>query len=257
MLHYAVLGSGSSGNSYVFSDGTTSLLIDQGYSVVELRRRLDRFGIDLATVKAVFITHLHPDHAKGVGTLCRKQNVAAYISARSVQEQPDQFAKLCIPEKQVATVEPFEVVSIGPFSLFCFATSHDSAGSVGWFITYEDQSLMVLTDTGLTTDEHMSLAKEAGILFLEANYDRRMLQTGPYPLYLKRRIDGSYGHLSNEQALYFLQESGFAGKHIYFIHLSDVNNDPALLEKAAHQCIQTPFTVCHKNQWYGPQPEVL
>ncbi|ADY13578.1 MBL fold metallo-hydrolase [Sphaerochaeta globosa] len=257
MLQYAVLGSGSSGNSYVFSDGCTSILIDQGYSVVELRRRLDRFGIDLDTVKAVAVTHLHPDHAKGVGTLCRKQGVQTLISTRSIGEQKQLFEKLCIPENQVTPVAPFEMITIGPFCLFCFATSHDSAGSVGWFVTYEDQSLMVLTDTGLTTEEHKMLAKDAKILFLEANYDKQMLQNGPYPLYLKRRIDGSYGHLSNEQALSFLQESGFAGEHIYFIHLSDVNNDPALLEKAAHRCIQTPFTVCHKNQWYGPQREAL
>ncbi len=257
MLQYAVLGTGSSGNSYVFSDGTTSVLIDQGYSVVELRRRLERFAIDIATVEAVFVTHLHPDHAKGVGTLCRKLPVCAYISTESVRQQGALVAKLCIPEQRMFTVDPFEVVTIGPFSLFSFATSHDSAGSVGWFITYEDQRLMVLTDTGLTTDEHKVLAKSAGILFLEANYDKQMLVNGPYPPYLQRRIDGSYGHLSNEQALVFLQESGFAGKHIYFIHMSDVNNDPALLEKAARQCIQTPFTVCHKNQWYGPQPEVL
>lgn len=257
MLQYAVLGSGSSGNSYVFSDGTVSFLIDQGYSVVELRRRLERFCIGLETVQAVFVTHLHPDHAKGVGILCRRQPAGAYISSRSMLEQPDQFAKLGIPLQQVFPVEPFEVVEIGPFSLFCFATSHDSAGSVGWFITYEDQNLMVLTDTGLTTVEHKQLAKDANILFLEANYDKRMLETGPYPLYLKRRIDGSHGHLSNEQALLFLKDSGFAGNHIYFIHLSDVNNDPALLEKAARRTIQTPFTVCHKNQWYGPQPEAL
>lgn len=257
MLKYAVLGSGSSGNSYVFSDGNTSILIDQGYSVVELKRRLERFGIGLETVKAVFVTHLHPDHARGVGTLCRKHMVQAYVSGQSVAEQSSLFGKLCIPEKQVTTVAPFEMVGVGPFSLFCFATSHDSAGSVGWFITFENQSLMVLTDTGLTTEEHKQLAKGARILFLEANYDKHLLQSGPYPLYLKRRIDGSYGHLSNEQALIFLQESGFAGEHIYFIHLSDVNNDPALLEKAAQRCIQTPFTVCHKNQWYGPQRETL
>ncbi len=181
MLQYAVLGSGSSGNSYVFSDGTVSFLIDQGYSVVELRRRLERFCISLETVQAVFVTHLHPDHAKGVGILCRRQPAAAYISARSMLEQPDQFAKLGIPLHQVFPVEPFEVVEIGPFSLFCFATSHDSAGSVGWFITYEDQNLMVLTYTGLTTVEHKQLAKDANILFLEANYDKRMLETGPYP----------------------------------------------------------------------------
>ncbi len=255
MLTYAVLGSGSSGNSYVFSDGVSSLLIDQGYSVVELCRRLERFGVDYSTLKAVCVTHLHPDHAKGVGTLARKKGVDVYLNKRACEGEEVQFAKLGIPDQLVHPITPFELIEVGPFSLFCFPTSHDSCGSVGWYVRYQDEQYMVLTDTGITTEEQKSLAKSATVLFLEANYDPGMLATGPYPVYLKRRIDGRYGHLSNHQALSFLQESGFCGNHVYFIHMSDVNNDPALLEKAAHKMVNTPFTVCRKNQWYGPERE--
>lgn len=257
MMQYAVLGSGSSGNSYVFSDGTTSILVDQGYSLVELKRRLSLFGIDSDTLKAVFVTHLHPDHAKGVGLVCRRLGLSAYISTAAATAEREVFSRLGIPDEKLRLVEPFERISVGSFELFCFPTSHDSIGSVGWFLCTPEGNLMVLTDTGLTTSEHIRLAKEAKILFLEANYDSKMLETGPYPYYLKRRINGKQGHLSNEQDLSFLKESGFSGNHVYLIHLSDVNNDPVLLENFVKERIEVPFTVCRKNQWYGSVEEAL
>lgn len=252
MLRYAVLGSGSSGNSYVFSDGSFSLLIDQGYSVAELGRRLARFSIDLCSIGAVCVTHLHPDHAKGVGTLTRKLGIPAYFHNKALEMESLQVNKLGIKADLIRSVTPFEQIQIGPFSLFCFETSHDSGGSVGWCLHYQDQQVMVLTDTGITTAEQSMLAKDATILFLEANYDQTLLANGPYPAFLKHRIAGALGHLSNDQALEFLQESRFEGNHVYFIHLSDCNNDPELLEQQAKAVLQVPFTVCHKNKGYGP-----
>ncbi|MGH0053849.1 MAG: MBL fold metallo-hydrolase [Sphaerochaetaceae bacterium] len=256
MLQYAVLGSGSSGNSYLFTDGTVSLLVDQGYSVAELNRRLLRFSVPLTTIQAVFLTHLHPDHSRGVGVLSRKQPVSVYAHDKMVSSQSALMEKLGIPDGKVYTVSASELVEVGPFSLFCFETSHDSSGSVGWYVTYRDTHCMVLTDTGITTEQQMILAGEADILFLEANYDEQMLKTGPYPAMLKRRISGDQGHLSNEQALQFLCKSGFKGEHVYFIHLSECNNDPVILEEVVRSRTELPFTVCRKNQWYGPINEV-
>ncbi|WP_233065413.1 MBL fold metallo-hydrolase [Sphaerochaeta sp. S2] len=256
MVQYAVLGSGSSGNSYLFTDGTVSILIDQGYSVVELTRRLSQFSVPLSTVQAVFLTHLHPDHARGVGVLSRRLPIPVYAHDRMVAEQPLLIEKLGIPEGRLQTVCTSELVEVGPFSLFCFETSHDSGGSVGWYITHQDTHYMVLTDTGITSEQQMMLAGDANILFLEANYDEQMLRTGPYPAMLKRRISGNHGHLSNDQALQFLCESGFKGEHVYFIHLSECNNDPVILEKVVQSMTDLPFTVCRKNQWYGPKNEV-
>lgn len=251
MLRYAVLGSGSNGNSYVFTDGTTSVLLDQGFSVVELSRRLSNFCIPLDTIQGVCVTHLHPDHARGVGVLARKTGIPIYIHDKTVSQEPTLMLKLGIPSDQLYTISASQLIQIGPFSIFCFETSHDSAGSVGYFIMYGDQNYMVLTDTGITTAEHQRLAREADLLFLEANYDEQMLESGPYPRSLKKRISGSRGHLSNRQALAFLTDSQFSGKHIYFIHLSDINNDPKLLQTAADDTLQIPFTVCLKGKWYG------
>lgn len=256
MVRYAVLGSGSNGNSYLFTDGTVSLLIDQGYSVIELTRRLQRFSVPLSSVQAVFLTHLHPDHARGVGVLSRRLPIPVYAHDAMVSEQSLLMEKLGIPMGRLQTVCTSELVEVGSFSLFCFETSHDSGGSVGWYIMHQDTHYMVLTDTGVTSEQQMLLAGDATILFLEANYDEQMLKTGPYPAMLKRRISGDQGHLSNEQALQFLCTSGFKGEHVYFIHLSECNNDPAILEKAVQSKTDLPFTVCRKDQWYGPINEV-
>ncbi|WP_320130332.1 MBL fold metallo-hydrolase [uncultured Sphaerochaeta sp.] len=257
MLRYAVLGSGSSGNSYVLTDGSTSILIDQGYSVVELGRRLSSFGIALSSVAGVCVTHLHPDHAKGVGTLARKLGVPVYIPEEAQQKELQVMEKLSIPQDCLKTVYPGSSFSMGPFTLGCFSTSHDSAGSVGWTIGLENSKVMVLTDTGCFSEDQCKLAEVADILFLEANYDEQMLLKGPYPYFLKKRISGNSGHLSNDQALAFLQTSGFHGKHVYFIHLSDTNNNPSKLEQAAGQNLTVPFTVCEKGKSYGGDLEQL
>lgn len=255
MIRYAVLGSGSNGNCYVFSDGETSVLIDQGYSGVELQRRLVGIGLDISSVAGVCVTHLHPDHAKGLGVISRKLHVPIYLHTAMVEKEPVVFSKLGIPQECVALVRPLHKFPIGPFVLSCFETSHDSGGSVGWNVTYEDTTLMVLTDTGCYSQEQLLLAKSSNILFLEANYDEQMLHRGPYPYYLKQRISGLYGHLSNGQALQFLQESEFTGEHVYFIHLSGTNNTPSLLFDMAREQVKTPFTVCEKGQCYGGNME--
>ena len=255
MVRYAVLGSGSSGNSYVFSDGTTSVLIDQGYSGVELQRRLIGVGLDSSSVAGVCVTHLHPDHAKGLGVIARKLRVPIYLHTAMVEKEPVAFSKLGLPAECISLVKPLESFSVGPFVLSCFETSHDSGGSVGWRVTYGDTTMMILTDTGCYSQEQLLLAKGSNILFLEANYDEQMLQYGPYPYYLKQRISGLHGHLSNAQAMQFLQESEFNGEHVYFIHLSSTNNEPSLLSDLARVQVKSPFTVCEKGQCYGGNME--
>lgn len=250
MLTVAVLGSGSSGNSYLFSDGSSAILIDQGYSVAELKRRLARFSATVEQVEAVFVTHLHPDHVRGVGTLARMHHVPAWIHTKAMDSQPQAVTNLNIPAGLLHTADRFEVIEIGPFSVFCFETSHDCEGSVGWVVSHGGRQYMVLTDTGVTDEVQRSLAREADVLFLEANYDREMLKSGPYPPYLKARIASREGHLSNDDALAFLAQSGFRGSHVYFIHISDTNNSVPLLEAAARTSSPVPFTVCAKGACY-------
>ncbi|MFA6845112.1 MAG: MBL fold metallo-hydrolase [Sphaerochaetaceae bacterium] len=250
MIRYAVLGSGSSGNSYAITDGHSTLLIDQGFSLVELKRRLSFVSIPFETVLGVCVTHLHPDHTLGLGTFARRSGLPVYLNENAIRKEPEVFDKLNLPPVCVRTVQEDSCFSLDPFGLCCFPTSHDCGGSVGWLISIEGRKLMVLTDTGVSSDDELVRASQSDILFLEANYDEELLAKGPYPVVLKRRIAGNWGHLSNTQALQFLQKSAFHGQEVYFVHLSAVNNNPILLSSEVRQHYQGPFTVCERGKCY-------
>lgn len=251
MIEWAVLGSGSSGNAYYISDGDHSIIIDQGYSVVELNRRLARVNRSVDHIDALFVTHFHPDHTRGVGVFSRRRAVPIHLSAHALAQNKRAVHSLGIPTDQITPIDHGEVIQVGEMSIFCFATSHDSPGSVGYFIDHPSERLLLMTDLGQTTAEQASLAKDASVLFLEANYDDHLLEVGPYPYPLKERIRSREGHLSNDQALEFLSHSGFDGKEVYFVHISDTNNDYELLENQAREIVSAPFVVCEKNCWYG------
>lgn len=223
--------------------------MDNGFSRAELQRRCVRAGIDYPTIKAVFVTHMHPDHSKGVGTIARKDNLTVYASSVCHDHCLDcEYARLGIPESCQAFMSEDDVVRIGGFEVRCFFTSHDSAGSVGYQIGCEGVRLCIVTDTGVFDQRMVDYASESDVLFLESNYDVDMLRTGPYPPMLKRRIHGQRGHLSNDQAEEFLQRCGISRPgnadiqpdlcynhaksgpdKVYLVHLSDTNNSVSLL----------------------------
>lgn len=176
MIHYAVLGSGSAGNSYAISDGKQTLLIDQGFSLIELKRRLAAFHIPFETVTGLCLTHLHPDHMRGAGTFARKTGKPVLIPRKAIEKESVVFASMGLPEETVVPVETEEVIPFGDFFLTAFPTSHDSAGSVGWNVRVGGRNLMFLTDTGITDGEEEEMAGSADVLFLEANHDSAMLK---------------------------------------------------------------------------------
>ncbi len=263
-IKYAVLGSGSSGNSYVFCKDGAAILVDCGFSFKELSRRLDETGVSAESVRGLFLTHLHPDHACGAGVLVRRLGIPVFVSRDAVEGEAAVWAKLRIPQEMVHMVSEGELVENGGFTLSGFRTTHDSRGSLGWIVDHTDGRFMVLTDSGSWSEDMAQEAESADVLFLEANYDRDMLRTGPYPIRLQKRISGKWGHLSNDDAFDFLKRSGHLGidkdysgkeRKIFFIHLSAVNNDPVLLEKQAgvQMWNNSSFTVCERGKIYSEE----
>ncbi len=248
-LFHAVLGSGSCGNSFVFYDGKSSILVDQGFSLAELKRRLERVNVPLESVKAVFLTHLHPDHHKGLGVISRKLGTPIFINKKSIDGEDRVFAKLNLPNECVNPFNTGENININNFVIKAFATSHDSKGSVGYYIENSDEKITLISDTGIVSDEMLSFAKKSDYLFLESNYDDFLLENGPYPLRLKNRVRGNWGHLSNNQAFCFIRDSEFNGKGVYFIHLSSTNNKVSIVNEMADEYLDgIDYITCPRGE---------
>ncbi len=249
MVRYAVLGSGSCGNSYIFQNNDESILIDAGYSCREIIRRMDACGFRAENLRAVAVTHTHIDHFRGAEVLARKLSIPVFLHHRH-----DPAALFTTPPDTIIDLSDSKPVNIAGFTLRPIKTSHDSPHSLSFSIIHDDISFSIITDTGKTDDKMLETAAGCDILFLEANYDFDMLMEGPYHYNLKKRIASVRGHLSNDDAVNFVNDihrlSDSRLKKVYFCHLSGTNNHPDLLKRHLKQFLLWPgeWTVCSKGE---------
>jgi len=222
-MKFCVLASGSSGNCiYVESNGTR-ILIDCGLGKRELRRRLASAGIEGERLDAVLLTHEHTDHAGGVGLASRSFAAPLHATWKTFAPLEARLGPLS-GLVEFAPGQPFEVggLRVEPFSL-----PHDAAQPVGFIVDDGARRLGVATDLGQAT--HLAHERLSGCaaLVLESNHDPQMLEEGPYPWPLKRRISGRLGHLSNAESASLLSSLLHPGlRHVVLAHLSRTNNLP-------------------------------
>lgn len=239
-MKVCVLGSGSKGNCTLVKSGKTSLLIDAGFSGVEIKRRLDSIGLDLGSITAILVTHEHNDHISGVGVVSRRGRLPVYANPathRAAEKRTGKpFARL-----DFGTGEQF---SLGDLLVRPFAVSHDTADPVGYVISDGKHSAGYCTDTGKVTTLIEHHLKNCDILVLESNHDPKMLREGPYPIHLQQRVRSNRGHLANEDAGRFLKKiAGGRLRHVVLAHLSEINNLPELAMQSARSCLGE-FTEC-------------
>ncbi len=224
-MKICVLGSGSRGNCTLVESGGTAVLIDAGFSGVEIRRRLERIGRSLESIKAVLVTHEHNDHISGAGVLSRQAQIPVYANNATYRATGSRLGKLHALN-EFGTGEPF---TLDDLHVHPFAISHDTADPVGFVVSDGSFSFGHCTDTGKITTLIEYHLRGCDALVLESNHDPRMLKDGPYPLYLQQRVRSNRGHLANEDAARFLQKMT-SGKlrNVVLAHLSETNNMPDL-----------------------------
>lgn len=232
-MEFYTLASSSAGNAALVCHNDTHLLIDAGISCRRITQSLAVLDLTLDDLDGILITHEHIDHVRGLGTLQKKHAIPLYASFGTA-------AALDYPAPYLHAFAADETLAIKDLQIRSFRTSHDAKESVGYRIESSDGSLAVLTDTGYITDEAHDLALGADMLLLESNHDVVMLKNGGYPYYLKQRILGECGHLSNEAAAEFAVECVRAGtSDILLAHLSDENNSPQLAEYTVGRALQS------------------
>ncbi len=229
MLEFAVLGSGSSGNSAVLCLGETRILIDAGLSAKQLCLRLELLGIDPDSLSGIVLTHEHGDHARGIDVFTRKRKLPIYATAHTC-EMVRENVKSEVIWRQFEAGGNFE---IGGIQAESFSVPHDAVDPVGFVFRCGKSSVGVLSDVGHVTRMIIDRLRGVHTLFAEANYDEVMLQNDTIrPWSTKQRISNRHGHLSNDQTAELV--NAVASPHLCQVilgHLSGDCNTPELAER--------------------------
>ncbi|HEX8040763.1 MAG TPA: MBL fold metallo-hydrolase [Chryseosolibacter sp.] len=222
------LNSGSNANCYYLGTQEEAILVDGGLSCRETEKRLKRAGLSIKKVKAIFVSHEHGDHVHGIPGLSKKHKLPVYIT-------PDTLRQGCleINEHLVATLRPYDPVAIGGLVITAFPKLHDACDPVSFVVESRSVKVGIFTDIGAPCEHVIRHFSECHAAFLEANYDEGMLINGRYPIYLKNRIRGDHGHMSNDQALdLFVRHRPPFMTHLFLSHLSRDNNSPKIVRNA-------------------------
>ncbi|MBU4194889.1 MAG: MBL fold metallo-hydrolase [Actinobacteria bacterium] len=233
-IEVCVLASGSDGNATYIRSGSTAILIDAGLSLKELSRRLSLIDVEPRSLDAVAITHEHIDHVRGIGPLSRRHRVPVFTNDATARASTLR-AQCADTLERFTTGSPFEV---GRLRLRPFPVPHDAAETVGFTVSDGRVNVGVATDLGSVTLEVRDGLSNCDALVLESNHDESMLMEGPYPPFLKERVSGPHGHLSNAAAGALI-ESVFHGglRYLVLAHISRINNVPSLTVKTARRAL--------------------
>lgn len=230
-LFIAALNSGSNGNCYYVGNHREAILVDAGISCRETEKRMLRIGLSMQKVKAIFISHEHTDHIKGLCTLAAKYNLPIYINRGTLAA-----CRLNLRKDLVRDLQNDHQVQIGDLLITSFSKLHDASEPCSFVVSCGETKVGVFTDIGTACEQLTRHFKQCHAAFLEANYDTGLLEKSAYPYFLKKRISGGKGHLSNHEALaLFTAHKPAFMSHLLLAHLSKDNNCPELVSSLFKQ----------------------
>ncbi len=242
------MSSGSKGNAVYIEYGSTRILLDAGLGPRALADRLARLGRSLEDLSAVFLTHEHYDHVRGVKALSKKVSVPVYSTRGTYEQMQESTGKV----RDWRCLDREDEVSVGALQVECYATPHDAAESVAFVVRCGTRQLGHATDLGCINDHVADRLQNCDALLVEANHDVGLLESGPYPWPVKQRIKSDVGHLSNEACGALLSAVDHdALQTVVLMHLSEQNNRPEYAVQAAQNALENEsvrLVVARQNQ---------
>lgn len=250
-MRFASLGSGSQGNCLIVDAGDTRLLLDCGFSTRATLEKLARLGISPEEIDGVLVTHEHSDHIAGVFKFACRFGIPVYLTHGTCIAAPR--GKTPLPECRL--IDSHAGFAIGSLEIHPFPVPHDAREPVQYAFSNGKHRLGVLTDSGSITQHIVDVLRVCDALVLECNHDQDLLAASGYPIQLKRRIAGNFGHLDNGQAASLLRQIETQQlQHIVAAHLSEQNNRPQLVVKAlasALNCAEDWIGVADQENGFG------
>jgi phosphoribosyl 1,2-cyclic phosphodiesterase len=233
-LSFVLLGSGSSGNATLVSDGDTHILVDAGLSGRETAKRLRECGIEPGQISAIVVSHEHGDHCRGVGPFAKDLDIPVFMTDGTLNSSG--MTLDARKHRRISSGDSFEVYG---FLFTCFSVPHDSADPLGFVIEKDGIKIAIALDLGYLSNLVLERLKGCAGIVIESNHDVQMLKVGPYPWSLKQRVMSRRGHLSNDSVAQFLGND-FDGQaaHVVLAHLSKKNNLPELALLSAQRALE-------------------
>lgn len=234
-MRFASLGSGSEGNGLLVEAGATRVLMDCGFGLADTVARLARLGVQASGLAGIVVTHEHGDHLGGVGRLARKHGLPVWLTAGTLAMAQD------LDGVAVQVIDSHVAFAVDGLEIQPFPVPHDAREPVQYVFGDGERRLGVLTDAGCSTPHIEAMLAGVDALVLECNHDAMMLENGPYPVSLKRRVGGRFGHLENGQSAALLDKL----KHdrlqcVMAAHVSRKNNTAALARGALARVLGCP-----------------
>lgn len=245
------IASGSSGNCIYAGSDTTHILVDVGISGKRTKEGLEKLGVKAEELDGIFITHEHADHISGLGVMARKYGVPIYATRGTLEAIRNTSSVGKIEDTLFQEIKADSKITVKDLTINPMKTSHDAAEPVAYRISHGRKKAGIITDLGCYNDYTVECLKGMNALLLEANHDVNMLQVGPYPYYLKRRILGERGHLSNELSGRLLSKIlNDDMQTIILGHLSKENNLPEL----AYETVRVEIAMADNKYKAGDFP---
>ena len=247
---FASISSGSSGNSIYIGSDTTHILVDAGISGKRIEDGLRKMDIKASELDAIFVTHEHIDHTQGLGIMARRYGIPIYATLGTIEGIKNTQSLGKIDDDLFIPVKADEKVFVKDLIINPMRISHDANEPCAYRIKCEDKQVGIITDLGTYDEYTISSLQGMDLLFAEANHDVRMLEAGPYPYVLKRRILSDRGHLSNENSGRMISKLLHDNlSHIILGHLSKENNMPELAFETVRLEIEASDNSYHGNDF--------